>query len=206
MKKFTVLLLVMLGLTGCVDQKADPASNPKQFQSAQLVEVVDGDTAMFKINGKVETVRFLLVDTPETHYPKKGKQPFGPEASEFTKNLLTHAKRITLEFDVEKRDEYGRMLAYVYADGKSVQEELLKRGLARVSYIYESRRHLTKYRKTEDVARKKQNGIWQCPEYVTNHGFDSKKWCKGSYPFKFPSKNAKPMEEPIYDIDGHRIN
>ncbi|MDN4594682.1 thermonuclease family protein [Polycladomyces subterraneus] len=62
----------------------------------------------------------------------------GSEASAFTKNLLTHAKHITLEFDVEKRDKYGRMLAYVYADGKSVQEELLKQGLARVGYIGES--------------------------------------------------------------------
>ncbi|MDN4594681.1 thermonuclease family protein [Polycladomyces subterraneus] len=68
-KLFTLILLVMLVLTGCVDQKADPVWNPKQFQPAQFVKVVDGDTTIFKINGKVETVRFLLVDTPETHHP-----------------------------------------------------------------------------------------------------------------------------------------
>lgn len=80
----------------------------------------------------METVRYLLIDTPETKHPELGEQPLGKEASEFTRNMLEHAHRITLEYDVEKRDKYGRVLAYVYADGKNVQEALLERGLARV--------------------------------------------------------------------------
>nr|WP_306299242.1 thermonuclease family protein [Brevibacillus brevis] len=51
--------------------------------------MVDGDTIKIKINDKEETVRFLLVDTPETKHPKYGVQPFGKEASYFTKQLLT---------------------------------------------------------------------------------------------------------------------
>jgi micrococcal nuclease len=194
-KLFTSILLVMLVvLTGCVGQKnaADSAS-PKQFQTVQLVEAMDGDTAKFKIDGKVETVRFLLIDTPETHHPKLGKQPLGPEASAFTKNLLTHAHRITLEFNVEKSDKYGRMLAYVYADGKSVQEELLKRGLARVGYICESRRHLADFRKVENVAKTKHLGIWKCPGYVNDHSFDPGKWCENTLP--------APVKTPVGDVD-----
>lgn len=93
--------------------------------------------------------------------------------------MLREADRITLEYDVEKRDKYGRVLAYVYADERSVQEELLRRGLARVGYIYESRRHLDDFRGAEDVAQEKKIGIWQCPGYATDEGFDPEKWCKG---------------------------
>lgn len=110
------------------------------------MEHVDGDTSKFRIDGKVETVRYLLIDTPETNHPELGEQPLGKEASEFTRKMLENANRITLEYDVEKRDKYGRVLAYVYADGKNVQEALLERGLARVGYIYESRRHLDEFR------------------------------------------------------------
>ncbi|WP_054670721.1 thermonuclease family protein [Calditerricola satsumensis] len=152
MKKWMLLMLAFaLVLTGCVDQNADSSKQvdkhhiaghifvkePKDAEEVQFVEHVDGDTSKFRIDGKVETVRYLLIDTPETKHPELGEQPLGKEASEFTRKMLENANRITLEYDVEKRDKYGRVLAYVYADGKNVQEALLKKGLARVGYIYE---------------------------------------------------------------------
>ena len=145
----------------------------------KLVEHVDGDTSKFRIDGKVETIRYLLIDTPETRHPELGEQPLGKEASEFTRKMLENTHWITLEYDVEKRDKYNRVLAYVYADGKSVQEELLKRGLARVGYVYESRRHLEVFREAEDIAQEKKIGIWQCPGYATDEGYNPEKWCKG---------------------------
>src|SRR5690606_21356267 len=126
---------------------------PKDAEEAEFVEHVDGDTAKLRINGKVETVRFLLIDTPETKHPELGAQPMGNEASAFTRKMLSQADRITLEYDVEKRDKYDRVLAYVYADGVNVQEALLKKGLARVGYVYESRRQLDAFREAEQMAR-----------------------------------------------------
>lgn len=102
----------------------------------------------------------------------------GLEAYAFTKMMLENAKRITLGYDMEKRDKYGRVLAYVYADGKNVQEKLLKKGLARVDYVYESRRHLETFKEVEQFAKEKKIGVWQCPGYVTNKGFNKEKWCK----------------------------
>lgn len=188
MKRWWLLLVVLVVLTGCAQEivQSDKAPDadvtleePKDAEEAKFVEPVDGDTAKLKINGKVETVRFLLIDTPETKHPELGAQPMGKEASEFTRNMLEEADRITLEYDVEERDKYDRVLAYVYADGKNVQEALLKKGLARVGYVYESRRHLDAFREAERSAKEKKIGVWQCPGYATDKGFYEDKWCKG---------------------------
>lgn len=62
----------------------------------------------------------------------------GKEASAFSRKVPKEADRITLEYDKEKRDKYDRVLAYVYVDRKNVQLDLLRKGLARVGYVYES--------------------------------------------------------------------
>ena len=61
---------------------------PKDAEKAEFVEHVDGDTAKLKIDGKVETVRFLLIDTPETKHPELGAQPMGKEASELDRKSV----------------------------------------------------------------------------------------------------------------------
>ena len=103
-------------------------SDRKTFD-AEVVSVTDGDTIKVRINGQVEPVRFLLVDTPETNHPRLGEQPFGQEAKDFTKKML-EGKTVQLEKDVSDRDKYGRLLYYLYVEGKGVQEELLRNGLA----------------------------------------------------------------------------
>lgn len=88
------------------------------------------------INGKQESVRMLLIDTPETVHPSQPVQPFGKEASDFVKELMPIDKTVQVELDVGERDKYGRLLAYVWVDGKMVNELLLEKGFARVAYIY----------------------------------------------------------------------
>jgi len=158
--------------------KTQLVKEPIDAEEVEFVEPVDGDTAKMKIKGKVETIRFLLVDTPETKHPKLGEQPKGAQAAAFTKKMLEEADRITLQYDVEKRDKYERVLAYVFADGVNVQEELLKKGLARVGYVYESRRHLKAFKEAEKFARERGLGIWECSGYVARDGYKPEKWCK----------------------------
>ncbi|MED3662181.1 thermonuclease family protein [Ureibacillus sp. FSL K6-8385] len=138
---------------------------------AEVVSVVDGDTIKVKINGQTETVRFLLVDTPETNHPRLGEQPFGQDAKEFTKKML-EGKTVQLEKDVSDRDKYGRLLYYVYVDGKSVQEELLKNGLARVAYVYvPNTKYVDRYYEIQKEAQKKGVGIWSIENYAQEDGF-----------------------------------
>ncbi|PRX38905.1 nuclease-like protein [Planifilum fimeticola] len=79
--------------TGIAYFRENSVKEPKDAEEAEFVEHVDGDTAKLKIDGKVETVRFLLIDTPETKHPELGEQPMGKKASDFTKNILEKAKR-----------------------------------------------------------------------------------------------------------------
>lgn len=137
-----------------------------------LVSTTDGDTIRVMYKGVNEPVRYLLIDTPETNHPRLGKQPFGTEAKESNRALVNSGK-LTLEFDIgEKRDKYGRLLAYVYVDGKSVQEALIRDGLARVGYVYPpNTRYLTPYEEVQQVAKSKKLGFWVVEDYASDSGF-----------------------------------
>lgn len=128
-----------------------------------LSKCVDGDTAKFKMkDGSIKTARFLAVDTPESVHPTKEVEAYGKEASDYTCNLLTNAKKIIVEYDKasDKEDKYGRILVWVYADNKMVQEKLLEEGLAKVAYLYENYEYTTKLQDIEKTAKDKKIGIW----------------------------------------------
>lgn len=128
----------------------------------KFIKKVDGDTIKVKFNNKNLTVRYLNIDTPETVKPNTPVQKYGPEASEFNENILKNAKKVELEFDVNKKfDKYNRALAYVYADGKLVQEELLKEGLAEIKYVYApDTRYLKRLKKAQNEAKSNKKNLW----------------------------------------------
>src|SRR5690606_24108335 len=129
--------------------------------TATVVSVTDGDTIKVKFsNGKIETVRFILVDTPETKHPRMGVQPCGPEATAFIKRMLPAGSTVKLELDVQERDKYGRLLAYVYKGGKSVQKALLAEGLAKVAVYPPNVKYVDEYRAIEAKAKAAKKGIW----------------------------------------------
>ncbi|NYF25499.1 thermonuclease family protein [Sporosarcina sp. JAI121] len=140
----------------------------------ELVKTIDGDTIKIMYEGKEQNVRYLLIDTPETNHPRLGKQPFGEKAKERNQELLNSGK-LEIEFDIGgKTDKYGRLLAYIYINGISVQEKLLEEGLARVAYVYPpNTRHLDAFEKAEAKAKKAGIGIWTLKNYATDRGFDS---------------------------------
>ncbi|QIW79942.1 thermonuclease family protein [Bacillus tequilensis] len=160
------------------DAKEKTADKSKEKDKKELVDVtldraVDGDTIKVNYNGKKDTVRYLLVDTPETKKPNSCVQPYGKDASKRNKELVNSGK-LQLEFDKgDRRDKYGRLLAYVYVDGKSVQETLLKEGLARVAYVYEpNTKYINQFKKDEQEAKTEKLSIWSKNGYVTERGFN----------------------------------
>lgn len=128
-------------------------------KTVKLSKCTDGDTAHFLIDGKDKTVRFLAINAPE--YTKE-KEPYGKEASEYVCNVLTNAKKIQLEFDdgSDETDKYGRVLAWVYADGKLVQRELVKQGLAEVKYIYGDYAYTDELKALEKEAKAQKLAMW----------------------------------------------
>nr|WP_255726761.1 thermonuclease family protein [Sporosarcina sp. ACRSM] len=167
-----VLLALFLYNTFFPEQ--DPEPSRAGLIPVELVKVIDGDTIKINYEGKEQNVRYLLIDTPETNHPRLGKQPFGEEAKERNRELINSGK-LEIEFDIGERiDKYGRLLAYIYVDGESVQETLLEEGLARVAYVYPpNTRHLDTYEKAQDKAKKAGAGIWSIEDYATDRGFDS---------------------------------
>lgn len=128
----------------------------------ELISTVDGDTAKFNYDGRTESFRFLLIDTPETKHPRVGKQPFGQEASDRTAELLTNAEKIEVEFDVgQKEDKYNRKLAYIYVDEEMLNNILVREGLAKVAYAYPpNTRYLDTLETSQEQAKSEKIGIW----------------------------------------------
>lgn len=95
--------------------------------------VIDGDTVDIDIAGNEERVRLIGINTPETHTDEGVPECFGAEAAEFTASLLPPGTEVRLTRDVVGRDDYGRLLAYVYrrTDELFVNEAIIAGGFAR---------------------------------------------------------------------------
>jgi micrococcal nuclease len=123
----------------------------------KVKRVIDGDTLLL-VNG--ERVRLIGVDTPETKHPQKPVEHFGREAYLFTKKMIG-GKEARLEFERQKRDRYGRLLAYVYLlDGTFLNAEIIKQGYG-FAYTRFPFRHMEEFRRYERDARENRRGLWR---------------------------------------------
>ncbi|MCS1352653.1 thermonuclease family protein [Mechercharimyces sp. CAU 1602] len=201
-----ILLLVLSVLTGCssgtstsyVEKSLDLSEEEvirHEIKIDKTVQVVDGDTIKVFFNGKEESIRLLLVDTPETSHPKLGEQPFGQDAKDFVREMIAAGSNLNIEIGKEERDKYNRLLAHVYVDDTSIQRELLENGLARVAYIYPpNTRNLEKYQRAEQKAEEAEIGIWGCEGYVQENGFHSESCDVGSASEDPSQKEDLPSE------------
>lgn len=121
--------------------------------------IVDGDTIKVRLGSDLETVRYIGVDTPETVHPTRGVEPYGKAASRFNASLV-EGKRVRLEVDVERRDRYGRLLAYVYVDSLFVNAELLRQGYAQLMTVPPNVRHVEEFVLLQREARPAGAGLW----------------------------------------------
>lgn len=131
--------------------------------SWRVARVVDGDTLVLQNDDRV---RLIGVDTPETKHPTKPVEPFGPEASSFTKRAV-EGKFVQLKFDREKRDRYQRLLAYVYVDDWCLNEELIRAGYSKCITRYPFDRSMkARFKLAEDEARTSRRGLWSAPTRI----------------------------------------
>jgi micrococcal nuclease len=123
--------------------------------------VVDGDTIELS-NG--EKVRYIGIDTPEIRERKGSKwiykpMPYAEEAKDFNRNLV-EGKKVTLEFDIQKRDRYNRLLAYVYIEGKMVNLEMVEEGYAMIYTYPPNVKYVDEFLKAQKKARENRRGLW----------------------------------------------
>jgi micrococcal nuclease len=128
----------------------------------RVVRVVDGDTIRVLLDHPREsrTVRYIGVDTPETVKPGEPVQCFGKAASAFNRRLVA-GRRVRLVLGRERRDRYGRLLAYVRVEGGPlVEDELLRRGYARTLAIAPNTERAGHFSALERRARRAGLGLW----------------------------------------------
>jgi micrococcal nuclease len=136
---------------------------PGGLASARLARVIDGDTIVARVGGREERVRYIGVDTPETVKPDTAVQCFGPQAHELNARLLgAPGTSLTLRFDRELRDRYGRLLAYVYRarDGLFVNARLVAAGAARTLPINPNTAYAAQLGGLQQTARAAGRGLW----------------------------------------------
>src|SRR4051812_41254883 len=139
----------------------EDAGGPGATSEAAVVRVVDGDTIAVRLGGRDERVRYIGVDTPESVKPGTPVQCFAHAAA--TENArLVAGERIKLVRDVEERDRFGRLLAYVYRlrDGQFVNAELVRRGYARPLTIPPNVRFADRFAGLARAARAAGRGLW----------------------------------------------
>jgi micrococcal nuclease len=168
-RRLVIALLLVLaagggaGSSGLFDGggRAPGGRAPARAGEGRVVKVVDGDTIHVLVAGRREKVRYIGVDTPETKHPTKGVQCYGRAASAFNARLVG-GERVRLVRDVEERDRYGRLLAYVYRvrDGLFVNAELARLGYAQPLSIPPDVRYAARFATLAGRARRSGRGLW----------------------------------------------
>lgn len=133
---------------------------PPPSATAYVLRAGDGDTIEVLLDGQHEDVRYIGVDTPETVKPGTPVQCFGPQAHRFNARLVAH-RRVRLVFGVERRDVYGRLLAYVYLGDRFVNAALARRGLARTLTIPPNDRFARRFKRLQSAAARGGRGLWR---------------------------------------------
>lgn len=144
----------------------------KLTNALTVIKVIDGDTLVVKMeDGKEVSIRLLSVDTPESVHADPSKNvPEGKVASNYVKYLL-EGKQVQLEFDQNIYDKHGRTLAYVYYNGKMVQETLVEQGLASVLIVPPNNAYADKLKVLQEIAKKNKVGFWgEKSSYFANGG------------------------------------
>ncbi|HSA07642.1 MAG TPA: thermonuclease family protein [Candidatus Gastranaerophilales bacterium] len=142
---------------------------------AVVKRVVDGDTIKVEYQDKLESVRLIGIDTPESRINKRTHLQtreynqdavtiveLGKKAKNYTNSLVKAGDKVKLEFDVQQRDKYRRLLAYVWLkNGKMLNEEIIKNGYAQALTIPPSVKYEKRFLKAYKYARNNNLGLWQ---------------------------------------------
>ena len=161
------VLLAACGGTSAGTSSTGTGAAATGSPNATVVRIVDGDTIIASVGGHDERVRFIGMNTPESVDPRRPVECFGKEASAHLKQLLHAGDPIRLVRDVEPRDKYGRLLAYVYrgADGLFVNVTQVDDGFAQTLTIPPNVAHVDEFRAAERRARAANKGLWSaCPQ------------------------------------------
>jgi micrococcal nuclease len=154
---------IWLATWGVATLRAGPGHPPgDEAGAATVVDVVDGDTLVVRIGGSEEPVRLIGIDTPETVAPGRPVECYGSEASQQLESLVPPGTTVRLERDLEPRDQYGRLLVYVYRadDNLFVNQAMIADGFAATLVFPPNTALRAELAQSERAARAQRAGMW----------------------------------------------
>ena len=156
-----LLLLVLAAALAAGLTAGRGGDAPAGDAPARVVHVVDGDTIRVALGGREERVRYIGIDTPESRRPDTPVQCYARRAARENARLVS-GERVRLVRDVEERDRFGRLLAYVYRarDGRFVNAALVRSGFARTLTIPPNVRFAGRFARLAAEARRSGRGLW----------------------------------------------
>ena len=136
---------------------------PGEMQEALVLRVIDGDTIVVELDGGHYRVRYIGIDTPETHHPTDGADYLGFEATEANRSFVPEGSRVLLQRDISETDIYGRLLRYVFVEDVLINAELVGMGLARVLFYEPDTFYQHEIKRAEAEALAAKRGIYGPP-------------------------------------------
>lgn len=171
LKKRSIIAIVFLLLfpffSAFAGQITIPFGKTYDYNNILVKRVIDGDTIQL-VDGS--RVRYSGINTPESVDRRRGVEYYGKESSNFNKQLV-QGKNVRLEFDVQQKDKYGRLLAYVYVGDTFVNAELVKQGYTQASTYPPNVKYADLFRKFENEARAQGRGLWASPDLAKNEDY-----------------------------------
>lgn len=171
-KQFVPLWFICFG---CFALALFSSVQAETYDTVTVIRIIDGDTLKVDYKGSDESVRLIGVDTPESKANKKAKKDaertkqdiititaMGKAATDFTISLVKPGDTVRIEFDVQVKDRYMRLLAYIYlANGKMLNEELVKAGYANIMTYPPNVKYQERFLKAYREARESRRGLWK---------------------------------------------
>jgi micrococcal nuclease len=158
MNLISSLVFIAVAVFYLLHERAIFSKPNTEYSLVHVVKVYDGDTVGVFLDGGKEKVRLIGIDAPEM-----GQEPWGEEAKKHLDSLLSSSGwKVKMEYDVEKKDQYGRRLAYLWsADGKLINLQMVRSGYALLYTVPPNVKHVSEFRAAQHEARAERLGIWR---------------------------------------------
>ena len=152
-----ILILSVSSLSYGIKERYSLSDDKGAGKTLLSEKIYDGDTIGAVVNGRFEKIRLLGIDAPEMD-----QRPWGKKAKECLRSIISNAdSKISLEYDIQRRDKYGRILAYIWQQNKKmINEEMMKKGCAVLFTFPPNVRYAELFRAAQKKAQEDKAGIW----------------------------------------------
>ncbi|NWF99212.1 MAG: thermonuclease family protein [Nitrospirae bacterium] len=154
---FTSIIFIIVAVFYLINENISTTKDKTTDSLVSVLSIADGDTLTARIGKKEEKIRLIGIDAPEL-----AQKPWGEKSKEFLQSIISSSGwKVSIEYDIDKRDKYGRLLAYLRtADGQLINQKMLENGYAMLFTFPPNVKYVNELTAAQSTARKNKLGIW----------------------------------------------